>query len=171
MVGVQLKFPNKKWSILGRGHSWDFWVVGRLMVHKGPKVNDVNPIGIESKISAFRLPTNIEVWFFPGRSSCGIPFKYQCLCINIFRFVYLFTSYVFSLYVFLLKRNIEWNLPIPLFLFSWNHIDRISRKLGTPQIRGSASLWQEAHGFQYHPSLIHCQNNDGFTKQFSTANI
>ena len=75
------------------------------MVHKGPKVNDVNPIGIESKICAFRLPTNIEVWFFPGRSSCGIPFKYQCVCINIFRFVYLFTSYVFSLYVFFVEEK------------------------------------------------------------------
>ena len=75
------------------------------MVHKGPKVNDVNPIGIEWKICAFRLPTNIEVWFFPGRSSCGIPFKYQCLCINISRFVCLFTSYAFSLYVFFVEEK------------------------------------------------------------------
>ena len=65
----------------------------------------LNPIGIESKICAFRLPTNIEVWFFPGRSSCGIPFKYQCVCINIFKFVDIFTSYVCSLYVFFVEEK------------------------------------------------------------------
>lgn len=55
---------QKMVQILGRGHSWDFWVVGRLMVHKGQKVNKSIPLELNRKSVPFGFRQILRYGFF-----------------------------------------------------------------------------------------------------------